>query len=233
MGLLWGACGRDREKRGEETLAWFRRSWNPLAWTAPKSALNPRCLVVFGRVWANAAPTSKSTYASPKIRTIVNILPFDIFKVSAISRNFNLRSPKTILWTFVMFSRTTADYGFYSSSVIYLSDRKLIKWCGIYILPSIAAVFEHHPGLFPMRTPLPFGPRFRRAEWHGKGLRSSRFSSVENHRLSFVGRTSARVWIKIQTLAFVLILLPSTESRWFSTLTDLNMLPEFFLSTLY
>ena len=25
MASLWGACGRGREKRGEETLAWFRR----------------------------------------------------------------------------------------------------------------------------------------------------------------------------------------------------------------
>ena len=42
---------------------------------------------------------------------IENTLPFDIFKVSAISSNFHLRSPKTILWTFVMFSGTTADFG--------------------------------------------------------------------------------------------------------------------------
>ena len=41
---------------------------------------------------------------------IVNTLSSDIFKVSAISRNFNLRSPKSILWTFVMFSGTTADF---------------------------------------------------------------------------------------------------------------------------
>ena len=34
---------------------------------------------------------------------IVNMLPSDIFKVSAILRNVNVRSPKTILWTFVMF----------------------------------------------------------------------------------------------------------------------------------
>ena len=38
-------------------------------------------------------------------------LPSDIFKVSAISRNFNLRSSKTILWTFVMIYGTTADFG--------------------------------------------------------------------------------------------------------------------------
>ena len=42
---------------------------------------------------------------------IVKTLPSDIFKVSAISRHFNLRSPKTILWTFVMFSGTTVDVG--------------------------------------------------------------------------------------------------------------------------
>ena len=35
---------------------------------------------------------------------IVNTLPSDIFEVSAISCNFNLRSPKTILWNFVNFS---------------------------------------------------------------------------------------------------------------------------------
>ena len=41
---------------------------------------------------------------------IVNTLPSNIFKVSAISRNFNLQSPKTILWTSGMFSGTTADF---------------------------------------------------------------------------------------------------------------------------
>ena len=42
---------------------------------------------------------------------IVNTLPFYNFKMSAISRILNLRSPKTILWTFVMFRGTTADFG--------------------------------------------------------------------------------------------------------------------------
>ena len=41
---------------------------------------------------------------------IVNTLSSDIFKLSAISRNFHLQSPKTILWIFVMFSGTTADF---------------------------------------------------------------------------------------------------------------------------
>ena len=42
---------------------------------------------------------------------MVNRLPSDIFKVSAASCNFNLRSDKTILWTFFMFSGTTAEFG--------------------------------------------------------------------------------------------------------------------------
>ena len=42
---------------------------------------------------------------------IVNALPSNIFEVSAISRNFNSQLPKTILWTFVMFSGTTANFG--------------------------------------------------------------------------------------------------------------------------
>ena len=41
---------------------------------------------------------------------IVNTLRSDICKVSAISQNFNLWSPKTILWTFVMFSGTIVDF---------------------------------------------------------------------------------------------------------------------------
>ena len=42
---------------------------------------------------------------------MVNTLPSEIFKVSAISHNFNLRSPKPILWTFFMFSEAIAEFG--------------------------------------------------------------------------------------------------------------------------
>ena len=38
-------------------------------------------------------------------------LPSDIFNSSAISHNFNLRSVKTSLWSFFVFSRTTAEFG--------------------------------------------------------------------------------------------------------------------------
>ena len=42
---------------------------------------------------------------------IVNTLPSDIFNSSSISRNFNLRSAKMSLWRFLMFSGTTAEFG--------------------------------------------------------------------------------------------------------------------------
>ena len=42
---------------------------------------------------------------------MVNSLPFDIFNSSAISCNFNLRSAKMSLWSFFVFSMTTAEFG--------------------------------------------------------------------------------------------------------------------------
>ena len=42
---------------------------------------------------------------------MLNTLPSDISKVSAISRNFNLLSAKTVLWNFFMFAGTTAEFG--------------------------------------------------------------------------------------------------------------------------
>ena len=41
---------------------------------------------------------------------MVNTLPYDIIKVSAISSNFKLRSAKTILWSFFMFYGTSAEF---------------------------------------------------------------------------------------------------------------------------
>ena len=52
--------------------------------------------------------TKKLWFVKPEIS--LSALPYDILKVSAISQNFNLRSPKTILWTFIMFSRITPDF---------------------------------------------------------------------------------------------------------------------------
>ena len=50
------------------------------------------------------------------IDTTISILLFDFFCVSRYFLTFcpwlfNLRSPKTILWSFVMYSGTTADFG--------------------------------------------------------------------------------------------------------------------------
>ncbi|XKL58992.1 hypothetical protein PGB90_000008 [Kerria lacca] len=42
---------------------------------------------------------------------IVNTLPSNIFNSTTISRSFNLRSLKTILRTFSIFSETTAEFG--------------------------------------------------------------------------------------------------------------------------
>ena len=39
-----------------------------------------------------------------------NTLPFDIFNSSAISRNFNFQSAKTSLWSFLVFTWTTAKF---------------------------------------------------------------------------------------------------------------------------
>ena len=41
---------------------------------------------------------------------MVNTLPYNILKVFNLLY-FNLRSVKTILWTFIMFSGTTAEFG--------------------------------------------------------------------------------------------------------------------------
>ena len=75
--------------------------------------------------------TKRSTHFENNLRIpkdsckIVNTLPSNIFKLSAISRNFNLSSPKTILWTFVMFSRTTAGFGLpeRSASSVFVQSR--------------------------------------------------------------------------------------------------------------
>ena len=56
---------------------------------------------------------------------IVETLPSDIFKVPAISHNFNLQSPKTIFWTFVMISKKTVDFRRqeHSASLVFVRPR--------------------------------------------------------------------------------------------------------------
>ena len=56
-------------------------------------------------------------------RIIAYTLPYDIFKVSAISRNFNLRFSKTIWWTFLMVSGVTTSFGWPERSASSVSVR--------------------------------------------------------------------------------------------------------------
>ena len=48
---------------------------------------------------------------STNFEHMVNTLLSDIFNSSAISHNFNLRPAKMSLWSFLAFSRTTAEFG--------------------------------------------------------------------------------------------------------------------------
>ena len=58
---------------------------------------------------------------------MVNTLPSDIFNSSAISRNFNLRSAKTSLWSFLVFSETTAEFGRPEVSASFVYVRPHLK----------------------------------------------------------------------------------------------------------
>ena len=58
---------------------------------------------------------------------MVNTLPSDIFNSSVIYRNFNLRSAKTSLWSFLVFSGTTAKLGRPERSASFLSVRHKYK----------------------------------------------------------------------------------------------------------
>ena len=58
---------------------------------------------------------------------MVNTLPSDIFNSSAISRNFNLQSAKTIFWRFLVFSGTTAEFGRPERSASFVSVRPRLK----------------------------------------------------------------------------------------------------------
>ena len=58
---------------------------------------------------------------------MVNTLLSDIFNSSAISCNFNLRSAKTSLRSFLVFSRTTAKFGWLECSASFVSVGPCLK----------------------------------------------------------------------------------------------------------
>ena len=92
------------------------------------NALNCRCIVVFDWLWANAAPTLNTAFSLTNIHAKWWIhLPSDIFNFFAFSCNFNLRSVKTSLWSFLMFSTTTAKFGWPRYSASFMSVRPLLK----------------------------------------------------------------------------------------------------------
>ena len=58
---------------------------------------------------------------------MVNTLPSDIFNSSTISRNFNLWSAKTSLWSFLVFSGTTAKFGWPERSASFVFAQPCLK----------------------------------------------------------------------------------------------------------
>ena len=58
---------------------------------------------------------------------MVNILSSDIFNFSAITRTFNLWSTKTSLWSFLVFSGTTAVFGRPKRSASFVSVQLRLK----------------------------------------------------------------------------------------------------------
>ena len=75
-----------------------------------RSGSSKRCCF-WSSVWKRGIHFENNLRIPKDSCKIVSKLPSDIFKMSAISLNFNLRSPKIILWTFVMFSGKTVDFG--------------------------------------------------------------------------------------------------------------------------
>ena len=94
--------------------------------TLANNTLNRRRVVVFDRLWANAA--IEYSFLIDKCRwKMVNTLPSDISNYSAISRNFNSLFAKTSWWIFFVFSGTTAEFGRPEHSASFVSVRLPLK----------------------------------------------------------------------------------------------------------
>ena len=79
--------------------------------------------VVFDWRSVNTAPTLNTAFSLTNVHVkMVNTLPSDIFNSSTISCNFNLPSAKMSLWSFLVFSRTTVEFGWpeHSASFVYV-----------------------------------------------------------------------------------------------------------------
>ena len=90
--------------------------------TVANNALNCQHIVVFDQLWANAAHTLNTVYWwTIHAKCWIHCPPPDIFNSSAISHNFNLRSAKTNLLSFLVFSGTSAKFGQPEHSASFVS----------------------------------------------------------------------------------------------------------------
>ena len=96
--------------------------------TVGNNALNHWCVAIFDQLWANTVPTFNTAFSLTNVHAkMMNTLPSDIFNSSAISCNFNLQSVKMSLWSFLVFSRTTAELGRPKCSASFVSIQLHLK----------------------------------------------------------------------------------------------------------
>ena len=95
--------------------------------TIANSALNHRCVVVLIDSEQMLHPLWTQFFSDKCSYKMVNTLPSDIFISSAISCNFNLRTAKRSLWSFLIFSRTTAEFGRPEHSASFVFVRLHLK----------------------------------------------------------------------------------------------------------
>ena len=76
---------------------------------------------------------------------LVNRQPSDIFNSSAISHNFNLQSAKMSLWSFLVFSGTTSEFGWPECSASFVSLRPCLNLaCHLLTVVSNEAESKQH-----------------------------------------------------------------------------------------
>ena len=110
---------------GERTLFFLHKN-SFLLWNSCKQCSESSTHCCFDLTWANVEPTLNIAFSLTNIQ-MMNTLPSDIFNYSAISRNFNLRSAKTNLWSFLVISRTTVEFGWPERSASFVSARPRLK----------------------------------------------------------------------------------------------------------
>ena len=95
-------------------FTYLRKNSFLLCWNCLQKMLWIINVLFFDQLWANAAPTLNTAFS-------------DIFNSSAISRSFNLWSAETSLWSFLVFSETTAKFRQHAHSALFVSVRPHLK----------------------------------------------------------------------------------------------------------